>query len=385
MQLKGLKETGCLLIFLFLLSGLASTAHATTLSPANGTTFTAANQFQPYTSTTLRAGGCLLPLGYDWTATGLPAGLALNSTTGTTNTITGTPTVSGTFSFSVTVNPRGGIACGNVTNTYHLTINPRCKFSGTGTGSILFASIDPTTSPGPIYNTSVSQQINFLCGPGTTYSYTLLPSQPKLSGAKNTSGIPFTLSAGNGLAAIGGNTSDTTVIGLLTTTSQISRTDYQNAYAETDTSGTITVTINWTGAAAGSIAATVTASGTVINACSVTGSSVLNFGTLDADINFGTVPATVTPPSLICTRGDNISVTNNGGQNYSGSPRLKSGMNYINYNLTYTTPLTGAGGTTDIGGSGAGHLAMGATISAGAINGAPAGTYNDIVILTISY
>lgn len=379
MNIKNTLKILSILIFVLILSWLAATAHATTLKPANGTTFTAANQFQSYTSPTLTPGGCLFPLGYNWTAAGLPAGLSLNSTSGFSNTINGTPTVSGTFSFSVTVNPVGGVFCGNVTNNYSLTINPRCRFPGGTTGSISF-TIDPTLA-GPIYNT-VTQNVNFQCGPGTTYSYSILPAQPNLTGAKNT--IPYTLSAGQGLSPLGQNMSDSTLIPLLTTLSQVLRANYQNAYAETDNS-TETVTISWTGAAAGSIAATVTAVGTVINACSVTGSPALNFGTLDAITNAGGATAAVTPPSIMCTMGSSVTMSDNGGLNYSGTPRLKSGSNYLNYNFISASSMTGAGGTTNIGGNGTGNLNLGATISAGALDNVPAGAYSDTVTLTINY
>ena len=318
---------------------------------------------------------------YSWSSSGLPTGLSLSSTTGTNNTFSGTPTASGTYTFTVTVTGRTllGINCGTVTNTYYITVNPRCRFSGGSTGSISF-TIDPTLA-GPIYDT-VTQNVNFQCGPGTTYSYSISPSQPNLTGTSNT--IPYTLSAGQGLSAIGLNTSDSTLIPLLTALSQVLQANYQNAYAETDNS-TETVTISWTGTAAGSIAATVTATGTVINACSVTGNPALNFGTLDAATNAGGATATVISPTIMCTKGDAISVTNNGGLNYSGTPRMKSGSGYLNYNFISAASMTGAGGTINIGGSGTGNLNMGATISAGALDNVPAGAYSDTVTLTINY
>jgi spore coat protein U-like protein len=232
---------------------------------------------------------------------------------------------------------------------------------------------------GPIYNT-VTQNVNFQCGPGTTYSYSILPAQPNLTGTRNT--IPYTLSAGQGLSPLGQNTSDSTLIPLLTTFSQAS--SYQNAYAETDNS-TEMVTISWTGAAASSIAATVTAVGNVINACSVTGSPSLNFGTLDAASNAGGATATAIAPTIMCTKGDAITVTNNGGLNFSGTPRMKSGANYLNYNFNSASSMTGAGGTTNIGGNGTGNLNLGATISAGALDNVPAGAYSDTVTLTINH
>jgi len=382
MKRRSLKTGYRILIFSLLLAGLASPVHAASITPASGAISPVANQFQPYTSTTTLQGA--LGIGnYTWSSANLPAGLTL-SISGLFNsicTITGTPTVSGTnLPFKVTVTGGLGIPA---TGNYTLTINPRCRISGGNTGSILFDSsgnIDPTVL-GQITN-SVIQQVTFQCGQGTTYSYTVTPT-PRLTGAKNT--IPFTLSAGAGLAPIGSNTSDATLIPLLTTTTKILQADYQNAYAETDSSGNITVTISWTGAAASSMTATVTASGTVINACSVTGSPALNFNTLDAVTNALGATAIVTPLVIKCTMGDAVTVTSNGGLNYSGTPRLKLGTNYINYIFGFTSPLLGKGGIIDIGGSGAGNLAMNATIPARALDNAPAGTYTDTITLTITY
>jgi spore coat protein U-like protein len=81
-------------------------------------------------------------------------------------------------------------------------------------------------------------------------------------------------------------------------------------------------------------------------------------------------------------------VSDNGGLNFSGTFRLKSvvGSDYIPYTLTYnTSALTGQGKSTDIGGSGAGNLAIVASIPAGALDNAPAGSYTDLVTLTITY
>jgi hypothetical protein len=69
-----------------------------------------------YPSTTLQANGGVTP--YIWSATGLPAGLSINSTTGV---LSGTPTQSGTFSVVVTVKDSSSPAQ-TVSQTYSLTI-----------------------------------------------------------------------------------------------------------------------------------------------------------------------------------------------------------------------------------------------------------------------
>jgi len=153
---------------------------------------------------------------------------------------------------------------------------------------------------------------------------------------------------------------------------------YVNAPAGIYSNTAISVTISWAG---GSIVASGSVSGTVLNACLVTGSATLSFGTLDAATNAGGATATGTPLSIMCTMGDVITVTNNGGLNYSGTPQMISGTNYVPYNFSSASSLTGAGGTTNIGG----NLALGGTISAGALDNVPSGTYSDTITLTINY
>ena len=61
-------------------------------------TFPTAVVGQPYTGPAFTASGGVPP--YSWTATGLPPGMTINSTTGV---ISGTPTTAGTYNITVTV------------------------------------------------------------------------------------------------------------------------------------------------------------------------------------------------------------------------------------------------------------------------------------------
>jgi hypothetical protein len=71
----------------------------------------------PYNTTVAASGGTP---SYTWTATGLPAGLSINSSTGA---ISGTPTVSGTFPVTATVTDSGGPGNGQTAQAnYNLTI-----------------------------------------------------------------------------------------------------------------------------------------------------------------------------------------------------------------------------------------------------------------------
>ena len=168
----------------------------------------------------------------------------------------------------------------------------------------------------------------------------------------------------------------------------ITQSQYVNAPAGTYTNtSAVTVTIVGGGSTVTATLPVGGVSATVINSCSVAGSPALAFGTVDAATNAGGATATVTPPSIMCTMNDAVTVSNNGGLNYSGAPRMISGAgtDYINYNFSSASSMTGAGGTTNIGGSGTGYLNLGATIPAGALDNAPTGTYNDTMTLTISY
>jgi spore coat protein U-like protein len=141
---------------------------------------------------------------------------------------------------------------------------------------------------------------------------------------------------------------------------------------------------------AATTSSSVAATATIANKCVAGGSPALAFGSLDGSM-VGPYPATVTNPTLFCTSGDTITVTDDGG--LSGTTgggtgtswNLKSGANLIPYTLTYTTSLTGAGFSTDLGGSGAGKLSLSASIANGAIATAPAGSYTDTVVITYTY
>ena len=372
---RNLKTGYIVVVFLLLLAGLAGTAHATVSitnpsscpAPPPLTSGNVGVSYTQYTFVAVGAGGTPA-----WSVvSGLPPGLTLSSG----GVLSGTPTTVGTYTFPVTVAKEvGGLGLASCSCTV-VVIGSGCNFDGTNIGVISFGNIDPS-SAGPI-NNIITTPVNFKCASGTTYTITYTSAQT-LSGTKNS--IPFTLS----LAAGDTSNSSTTDISLLTTASQILAANYQNAYAETDNS-TTNVTINWTGNTGSPIYATVNAGGTVLNTCAVTGSPALNFGTLDAATNAGGATATVTSPSIVCTMGDPVNVTSNGGLNYSGTPRLTSGSYYINYNFSFAGSFLGAGATMNIGGNGTGNLNMGATIPAGALDNAPAGTYTDTITLTISY
>ncbi|MDX9821527.1 MAG: spore coat protein U domain-containing protein [Syntrophales bacterium] len=379
-----MKNLRILAIGLLILPGIiaiAGTAHAaTTLTPSSGAISPNATVGVAYTSTTmLVASGGKVNRGkpYTWTSSGLPSGLALTTSGNTQENciITGTPTVSGTLSFTVTVKDRNNVsATGSYTITILATIS--CSFIGGSTGAIAFGGIDPT-SPSVVLGT-VTTPVQFTCTPaGTAYTISANPA----SGWQLTSGsnaLSYTLGV-----ASSGTYAGTAVNVFPANSSSISQGQFVNATAGSyANASTVNVTIAYPG---GSIVASLpigSVTAAVQNACAVTGGSSVSFGDADAVAHAGGKTASATPPTIRCTMGSTVNVTRDNGLNYSGSLRMKdSASNYINYNLSFTTPLTGAGGVSDVGSS----LNLGAAMPAGALDNAPAGMYSDTVTLTISY
>ena len=126
-------------------------------------------------STTVAATGGATP--YSWSATGLPGGLTINSSTGT---ISGTPTASGRFPVAVTVTDSGGVSNIQTSQaTYNLTIVPLL--------TITTASLPPGTI-NHAYSTTVAAT-----GGATPYAWTAtgLPTGVSINSSTGTiSGTP---------------------------------------------------------------------------------------------------------------------------------------------------------------------------------------------------
>lgn len=134
--------------------------------------------------------------------------------------------------------------------------------------------------------------------------------------------------------------------------------------------------------AAGSKTDAIPVSATVATNCTISGGSI-DFGTVDAVTDAGGKNATVTAPTIKCTKGASIAVTDDDGlYDASGTPRMSDGTtNYLAYSVSYSTPLTGAGMNSDIGGS----LNLSASLAANALDDVPAGSYSDTLTITITY
>ena len=124
----------------------------------------------------------------------------------------------------------------------------------------------------------------------------------------------------------------------------------------------------------------VTVSATVTGTCKFVSGGAMNFGNLDpraaADVN-----ATVTQPTLWCTRDASYTITDDGGLHNSGTNRRLQGTvtgDFIPITFTYAASGTGAGPTNpqtmDISGQIVGAYYPGASQD----------TYSDTVTLTIN-
>lgn len=365
-------------IFSFIIiTGITNLSHAasTIKTPAScPATLTQGSMGVAYSYTFAGTGGGPSPT-WSLTAGSLPAGLSLNAMSGV---LSGIPTAAGTYNFTVTYAGTSSVSC-VCTLPIVVVAGGGCAFAGTNIGTASFNNIDPSTTPGPIYS-SIPQQVLFSCDPVVAYSFTTNPVNPTLTGPIS---IPFTLA----LASLGQNISSAVQIPLFPATppsaSSILFANYENAPAGAYSSGNINVTISWTGASSGSITATVTASGSVLNTCAVSQSP----GTLTFTINpsiTGTTSATISQDMQIkCTKNDPVSITASskcGG----ATPLLDTaypacGGTTISYTFNFQSSSTGQGFGIAL------PLNIGGSVNSTNYENAAVGNYGDLQTLTITY
>lgn len=142
---------------------LVITAPATvTIAPASGA-LPAATKGSAW-SQSLSATGGSAP--YTWTAHGLPTGITLNSTTGA---LSGTPTTSGNFSFTLTAQDAGGISS---TGTYTLVVTNDAPPAAT----LVMTPAAGALPPGTV-GTALSQTFT-VSGGATPYTWQLSGTLP---------------------------------------------------------------------------------------------------------------------------------------------------------------------------------------------------------------
>jgi len=332
MKIRSLKTVYGILVFL-LLAGPVSTVHATTLTPASGTTLAATTINVAYTSATLTAGGCTGGT-YTWTATGLPAGLNLNNTTGTTNTIKGTPTASGSFTINVTVT-HTGCAPNSVTNTYYLTVNTAVTLTpGSGTRT--------TIAPSAITNVAYTSTTIFTAGGGTPpYTWTTPTALP--------AGLSLSSTTGNNIYITG-----TTAVGAGNKNFSIRVTDSAGA----DVQYNYRVTVVATGC----------------DFVSGVSTGDISFGNIDPSTT-GTIYGTITTGvQFTCSSALAYTITVSPASGW----QLTSGSNTMAYTLGVA--LGGTYGTTAVNV----FPASSSNIVQGQFESTPAGSYSNASTITVT-
>jgi Putative Ig domain len=347
---------------------------------ANGTQYTSYSQ-------TLTASRGTPP--YTWALTGsLPPGLTFTPLTSTA-VISGVPTVTGTFPFTVTL---GDSAGGSLPRSYSITIaasTARCQFGSSGNaGVIQFGNIDPST-PGPIYG-NVTTQVQVTCTSNKTLTITVNPASGwQLSGPGT---IPYTLA----IIPTGSTATANVPVNLFVPSgvggSTITQANYQNAPAGIyQNNSQINITISWPAPGAGSIVAQLP-----INSVSAIVNGVCYFNSSSLSIPIGSIdPSSLSPAtgsgtlSYACTANDPMPhLTQDAGT--SGCPGATSGAlggalymkdgagNCLKYTLS-APPLSATGFAAF------NSEVVTANIAVVDFQDKPVGSYSDIATLTIVY
>ncbi|KSV75556.1 hypothetical protein N185_17090 [Sinorhizobium sp. GW3] len=324
------------------------------LSPAAGA-LPAGTTGIAYSQTITGAGGTA-PFSYAVTAGTLPAGLVL----ATDGTLSGTPTASGTFSFTVTgTDSSGGAGPYSDAKAYTLTIGTPTLALSPSAGAL------PAGASGTTYNQTFTASNGM-----APYSYTVtsgvLPNGLTLSAAGQVSGTPdtegvysFDVTATDRYGATGTASYSLTVSVQTPIANAVTLTVAANASAQA-------VTLDITGGAATSVAVataashgTATASGTTVRYEPASGYSGLDSFTYTATNASGTsspatVTVTVTAPTLALSPSAGALPAGTSGTAYNQTFTASNGTAPYSYAVTAGTlpsglTLDGAAGT--IGGT----------------------------------
>ena len=257
----------------------------------------------------------------------------------------------------------------------------RCAFVGGSTGVINFGTIDPSTSPGPVLGT-VTTQINFTCNNNRAFTVTATPASGwTLTGPGS---MPYT----PGFIASGTGRGGATPIALLTNTSQILMSDYQNAlFGAYTNSSAVTLTIVCPLCTApNTIVATIPATTGVLagiaNTCSsaVNGSMSFNIDPSGSGTLTPNTTANGTSPSVKCTKNQAHAVSCSSAH----ANTLTIGNDGVTDPIAYTitscpASVTGSGFST------ASPIPVGISILQTAYQNARAGAHSDTITVTVTY
>ncbi len=259
----------------------------------------------------------------------------------------------------------------------------RCAFVGGSTGVISFGAIDPSTAPGPVLGT-VTTQVNFTCNNNRAFTVTASPASGwTLTGPGS---MPYTL----GFIAGGLGQGNGTPIALLTNTSQILQSDYQDAPGGVYANGSqaVTLTINCpTCTFPRTIVATipantgVTANPGIANTCTsaVSGSMSFNIDPSGSGTLTPNTTANGTSPSVKCTKNALHAVSCSSAH----ANMLTIGNDGVTDPIAYTIPVcanvTGGGFSTAV------PIPIGISILQSAYQDAAFGAHSDIITVTVTY
>jgi hypothetical protein len=329
MKLQSRKTVYIVLVFLLLLAGLASTAHAAITCPGalpQGTQGTAYS----YTFTGNNGNGF-----YPWwriTAGSLPPGLNLTDQHTNSVTVSGTPSVAGTYTFTITHNESGI----HPTCTCTITINPPLAL--TPTNGI-------TVSPNVVRNLYYTSTTTFTASGGTPpYTWS----------------TPWALPAGLSLSSTSGNNitiRGTTNASTGTKTFRIRVQDSNGARVTyTDYIRIITSGCDFVGGIA---------------------NGAISFGASIDPLAAGPVTGSVdTPVQFTCTAGQVYSIEISPGSGW----QLTSGSNTI----SYTLGVIPSGGPYTYGGTAVNVFTAGSSMTQPQYGNAPPGNYSNTSAITIT-